>query len=353
MIEEQSFFAGDDVGVFINIKRKIPFPLFYCLVEEMIPNSLNRLDHRFQEQSFAPVERQFKKIIFPWFKREINIQFDFKHVPRGEHHLEYIKVKTGDFFGFITKEYLFEVADQLKVYPRRRKVNMTEQMSGFEQGAVSIPALNYRSAHIASGIREYAPGDKLSWINWKQTARKNKMMTKEFEQEKSTDTLVVLDSSVREEKNERAFEVAVEVTSGLIETLLNQETNMGFLSIGEDLFQVPLYYNPSKVNRIREHLMKIEPIKMKGFSNQLKKELLRIGNEYVVIIITTHMDASLKQTVMWIKQRTKRVFVILVKCSDQVGKREHDLIQGLKFEKIIVSVISEKELNEKMIEVSV
>lgn len=354
-IEQQSIYAGDHIELSINIKRKLPFPLTYCLVEEILPSSLSKVDQRFHSSKEQPVsyrDRQFKKVIFPWFKRDMIIRFNLKYIPRGEHHLEQIKIKTGDLFGFITKDFVFKVEHELKVYPRRTKVNMAEQTTGLEQGAISAPSLNYRSAHIASGIREYAPGDKLSWINWKQTARKNKMMTKEFEQEKSTDTIVVLDSSYHKGKNGLAFEGAVEVAAGLVETLQKKSTNFRFLSIGEDLFQIPQYYNPDKVKRIREHLMKIQPTKKKGFSSQLKKELISSGSGHVVIIITTHMDASLKQTVMWIKQRTKQVFVFLIHF-DRVGKREHSLIQGLKYEKVNVYMVTEKEMKEQMIEVNV
>ena len=36
---------------------------------------------------------------------------------------------------------------------------------------------------VISGVREYQSGDQLSWINWKATAKTNKMMTNEFEEQ--------------------------------------------------------------------------------------------------------------------------------------------------------------------------
>ena len=36
---------------------------------------------------------------------------------------------------------------------------------------------------VTSGVREYQSGDQLSWINWKATAKTNKMMTNEFEEQ--------------------------------------------------------------------------------------------------------------------------------------------------------------------------
>ncbi|MFP3339475.1 DUF58 domain-containing protein, partial [Micrococcus sp. SIMBA_131] len=45
----------------------------------------------------------------------------------------------------------------------------------------------------AVSVRDYVPGDKLSWIDWKATARGSKLLTKQFEQQISQDYMVFLD----------------------------------------------------------------------------------------------------------------------------------------------------------------
>ena len=46
---------------------------------------------------------------------------------------------------------------------------------------------------MISGVREYQSGDQLSWINWKATAKVNKMMTNEFEEQKRERLCLILD----------------------------------------------------------------------------------------------------------------------------------------------------------------
>src|SRR5690625_2007248 len=41
--------AGDSLKITINVKRKIPFPIFYCMLTEIIPPSLEREDVGFQK----------------------------------------------------------------------------------------------------------------------------------------------------------------------------------------------------------------------------------------------------------------------------------------------------------------
>ena len=45
---------------------------------------------------------------------------------------------------------------------------------------------------VISGVREYQSGDQLSWINWKATAKTNKMMTNEFEEPKERISVLFL-----------------------------------------------------------------------------------------------------------------------------------------------------------------
>lgn len=182
--------TGDRITASIQIKRKIPFPIYYVIVEEVFPESLNRMDIRHAKYQYMDQpnklyqNRQMKKIIFPWFKREFIITYDLDQLPRGVHVLPAVRVKTGDIFGLIKKEYVYPVTNELIVYPVTRNIHLVEKINSYEQGSISSFSLNLKNTNVATGVREYTPGDKFSWIDWKQTARKNDVMTKEFEQEK-------------------------------------------------------------------------------------------------------------------------------------------------------------------------
>ncbi|MBR8646101.1 DUF58 domain-containing protein [[Brevibacterium] frigoritolerans] len=63
---------------------------------------------------------------------------------------------------------------------------------------------------MVSGVREYQPGDQLSWINWKATARTSEIMTKEFEVQKNRDVFIMLD-----EKPSDLFEESIEMAASL------------------------------------------------------------------------------------------------------------------------------------------
>src|SRR5690625_2726634 len=127
--------AGDSVTVTLKIKRKIPCPLFYCVFEEIIPSTLRKKDLRSDQYHYlnepnklVRQQNRIKQIVFPWFRREFEVKYELGQVPRGEHQLKWIQVRTGDVFGFIKKDAKFQLTDELLVSPRPRPIRINGEL---------------------------------------------------------------------------------------------------------------------------------------------------------------------------------------------------------------------------------
>lgn len=358
-ISHQVVRAGDTVHVDIMVNRSFPFPLYYCICEEVFPETLNMVDNRTDKYqhmgnpSELQIVRKIKKVVFAGFKREFKLSYQIAEIPRGEHQLFAIRFRTGDLFGFIKKEHVFNVMDNLVAYPNEHRLHLTERINSFEQGSVTAQNVTLKNTNVASGIREYMPGDKFSWIDWKQTARKNTMMTKEFEQEKSTDTMLILDGCHHDNLNMLAFEAAIEISLSMTETIRRQSSQVGFLSIGEKNTFFPLHHGPTKKELIRQHLTQIQPVGEQAFAVKLKEEAMRLTSGVIAVIITTNLDEAFSRTIRQMKQRTKRIIVCFIGSSDLITKRQYQLIQQLEFEGIVINVITEKQLIQDRIGVRV
>lgn len=350
--------AGDTSNVVITLKRSFPFPLYFCICEEMFPESLNKVDNRtdkyqhMEDSGQLQAIRKIKKIVFAGFKREIKLNYQIAEIPRGEHQLFAIRFRTVDLFGFIKKEHVFKVFDNLVAFPNERELVLRGKVNNFEQGSMTAQSTAMSNTNIVSGIREYLPGDKFSSIDWKQTARKNTVMTKEFEQERSTDMLLILDGCKSENLNILAFEAVVELSLSLVETIQKQSQQVGFLSIGEKSVYFPLRHDPAKKELIRQHLTQIQP-SGKQFAVKLQEEGKRLSSGYTAIIITTDMNEAFKQSIQQIRKRIKRIIVCFVASSQMITEQQQQFMQQLRFTGVIINVITEKQLVQNRIEVRV
>lgn len=351
--------AGSQVTVQLTVQRKIPFPLYYCIVEEVFPSSLNKQDlrqkkyHYLNQPDSNRVQRAKKNIIFPWFKRKFVVTYGLDHLPRGEHEFNAVRIRTGDVFGLIKKEHTFQTNDCLIVFPGRRRIHMDERAHNFEQGSLISQALQLKNTTIASGIREYMPGDRFSWINWKQTARQNTVMTKEFEQEKSSNTLIVLDSVYHEGFNPLAYEATVELSMSLTAMFKQNATPASLLIISENNTFLPVQRH-DKHDMIERYLSKVTPDKNKEnrFSFELKEEIENMKNQHLIIILTTHVDEKLISSIKHFKIRKKQVVLLYVQAKANLSQAEQILFHDLARQGIEVSLLTETELTKDTIEVS-
>lgn len=351
--------AGDDVEVTLTLNRSFPFPLYYCVFEEIIPESMSRKDNKHHKYHFMDqpevldMKRSMKKIIFVGFRKNIKLSYNLEQVPRGVHSLAGVRVLTSDVLGFVKKEHTFALQDELIVHPNERDLRLTEGTSSFEQGSTAVNAFHLANTNVATGVREYAPGDRFSWIHWKQTAKSNTVMTKEFEQERSTDLLLILDACASKRGNPLAFEAAVELSLSIITRLERAAVDIGLLAIGKEAMLFPLKQDAMMRERVKSFLTRVQPDGERPFPILLKEQMRKLERSDKLVLITTNMDDFYKQTIQELHRRTRQVVVYYIQSSRFIYTQEKEIISQMKKEGIVIYVLTEIQLAATPLEVSI
>ncbi len=96
------------------------------------------------------------------------------------------------------------------VYPMIVNVKDFPNPPGLLPGGEALRRRTPQITPNASGVREYTPGDPLNRIHWISTARRNRIMVKEFELDPLADVWIFLDAS-------RAVQVAQPVPQSELE----------------------------------------------------------------------------------------------------------------------------------------
>jgi uncharacterized protein (DUF58 family) len=203
-LQKMDFNAGEPLKVMISVRRKYPFPLFYLIVEDQLSESLMHLPKQ-------------KILLFPGFKKEFSCDYTISELPRGEHFFHAFKLRVGDPLGLLVKEKIFMNEEKIIVYPVYSEILYRPFENHYDQGMTASRERVQRDTSMAIGVREYQPGDRFSWINWKATAKRNDIMTKEFEQRQSHDVFVVMDCAP-----DLHFESIVSFTASLLHAVLKK-----------------------------------------------------------------------------------------------------------------------------------
>ncbi|RWZ57963.1 DUF58 domain-containing protein [Halobacillus fulvus] len=349
--------GGESVDVELTLTRRFPFPVYYCVIEEYLPESLKRQDTHLKKYKHMNEEadlesRKVKYITFPWFKRKIRFHYTIDKVPRGEHKLKALRVKTGDFFGFVKKEHVFMEETSLLVFPYTRPVSLKERVYSFEQGASPSFKLNEKNTNIVSGVREYIPGDRFAWVDWKTSARKNEMMTKEFEQEKSVDMMVILNAVYHPAMNELAFEGAVEFTASLLNELHKSSSQLAFMTLGDGRGYFPFQQDYTHKQMIQAHLAKIRALGRVPFAKQLDRERSQVPGGVIMMVVSHTLDDDMRQSLIKLAKKSKRLVFFYIHSSKDMSFQDHQLLKQLKNNGVTVNTITEEQLTQREFEVN-
>ena len=171
---------GDDNFIRIVLENRYVFPARINIIDEM----------PFQ---FQARDKEFNLTIGPGKNK--TLEYIIHPVKRGEYSFGAINVFAKSPIGLVQKRYRFSQDMVVPVYPSFL------QMRKYELLAISNNLTNAgikKIRKIGSNaefdqIKEYVSGDDFRTINWKATARKNKMMVNQYQDEKSQQVYSVID----------------------------------------------------------------------------------------------------------------------------------------------------------------
>lgn len=295
---KQEYNAGEKFKASIVLERRFPFPLFYVISEEQTGSSL----------AWNPDIKKAKAMLFPGFSRVFRIDYEIENLPRGEHFLLGVKLKTGDPLGLIEKEKFLPCENSLLVYPAYEEIVYRPVAHHFDQGMTASKERVQRDTSMAIGVREYQPGDRFSWINWKATAKRNDFMTKEFEQRQSHDVSILMDCAP-----DRNFEIIVSFTASVIRAVLRKGAQVGLVTNSSERKAFPVRGGEMQQRQLLYHLAKITDGSSVSFDKVLDAEAFLAQQNHSIMLITSKLTKDLIDRAAFYNHRNGAVSIFVIK----------------------------------------
>lgn len=236
-------FAGDAVHIRLKLKRKHAFPP--CLMTVT-------------DGSAHQVDRVQTDTVF-WFGKDAVFSYTMEHVRRGRYVLSELVLTMEDPLGFFRRRVSIACDTMMLVYPVIRPIGLPE--TGLGRHLFHYSGENMDLSQF-SGVRDYRPSDRLSWLDWKSTARGMNPVTKLFEPERPHHASVTL--VLQASDSDAVFERGISFTVSLVDMLLSH----GFtVRLACSSIRTPLYvredtkYEREEVYRLLAMLTREEALK--------------------------------------------------------------------------------------------
>jgi uncharacterized protein (DUF58 family) len=335
-LNQEQFHVGEKLVATLKIRARFFFPIMYLVIEDQLPKSLRNC-----RQAKPP-----KIFLSPLFKNEFSYEYILEHIPRGEHRFSTVRIKITDFFGLMEKEASFQVENSILVYPRYVEMGYRKIGQRFEQGTAASQIQLHRDTTMAVGIREYKPGDRFSWINWKASARKHELMTKEFEERQSEDIVIFLDRTPA-----LLFEEIVTFTASLVRATIKRGVQTGLVSVGRDRAIFPARNGEAQLQQLFYHLAKVQCDSEWSFARIVNKEIAHWNAAFSFCFITASINKELAASLgnLAMKNFSGIVFIIKDKTTN-ISKEEIVAIEQIERKGITVKMIEERNFANALIE---
>ncbi len=273
---------------------------------------------------------------------------------RGVFSLGPTSLSSGDMFGLfpITREVVG--VESLMVYP------LVVDVRGFPNPPGLLPggeALRRRTPQItpnASGVREYATGDPLNRIHWLSTARRNRLIVKDFELDPLADVWIFLDASrsvqysfpiMREDAEAQdiwrkkfkytlpsaTIEYSVSSAASLSRYYLQRGRAVGLVSAGPILRILPSDRGGRQLGKILEFLAIVRGEGTLPLQGLVEAQARHLPRGSTAVLITPSTSDSVFKISDLLLRRGLRPVVVLINASTFGGYYKSDsIISSLK-----------------------
>ena len=154
---------------------------------------------------------------------------------RGRYRLGPLAIELGDPLGLFRYRRVEAATREMLIYPPLVRLPALERPRGQRGGMARASLLNIQPTPSAGGVRDYRPGDPLSYVHWRAVARTGKLMVKEFDQEIAGAVWIVLDLARAVQSGSGADateELGVVLACSLANLLLAEGRTVGLLAHG-------------------------------------------------------------------------------------------------------------------------
>jgi uncharacterized protein (DUF58 family) len=211
----------------------------------------------------SPISKQERIFLTPFNKKYV-INYIISDASRGEHIFNNIIFNIGDYFGFYNKEVIIGKIDRVVIFPRYVEYKFPQIITSIENGfrQNSTKQKNYDNV---IGTRQYQKGDKFTWIDWKASARKQELISKEFSDNRKDEIVIILDG-----KEHEHFEAKMTLAMTLVMSLTKNRQDASILISGEQIKEFRINKDISKNEGIF-----LELTRLVGVSHSKTTRLLR------------------------------------------------------------------------------
>ncbi|MFM8530082.1 MAG: DUF58 domain-containing protein [Ilumatobacteraceae bacterium] len=255
---------------------------------------------------------------------------------RGQFRLGPLALRSGDPLGLFPAMQRMPETREVVIYPAMVGLHRATPPKALLDGGTTVDRRSMVVTPNVSGIRDYAPGDPTNRISWGQTARRGRLIVKEFDQDQTADVWLVLDleSVVHRQADhplsvvpnaqgdwpveawlDSTTEVAVTVVASLAREFLAEGRSVGLIATGRRLQTLPPERGDRQLTKLLETLAVVHADGTLPVGEVLLAEASRFTRQQGLVVVTPSPGQQWVGALAELKERRTSASVVLIDAS--------------------------------------
>jgi uncharacterized protein (DUF58 family) len=176
------------------------------------------------------------------------------------------------------------------------------------------------------------------------------VMTKEFEQEKDSSIVVVLDVGGLQQSQRLVFEAVVEWTASVLQSLRKKDQNISFYTFGKTERFFSNQQLQFQFPAVQNYLATVTQEQV-SLAERITTPMKELSRGSVILFVIHHLDELLVERLSNWEKQDYTIVVCYVIPEKQLNDKEEQYIRALRLKNISVQAVTERELKQEQWEV--
>lgn len=226
-----------------------------------------------------------------------SLRYQARPQARGLYEFGDIHVRCATQLGLLIRQQCVPMRTAVKVYPNVQNLRRYElALQRHRMQALGLRRAAERGqCYLFECLRDYLPGDELRNIAWKATARRGRLIVREFGAERSQNILVMLDCGrlmTTQADGVSRLDYAINATILLTYAAMKEGDSLGLLGFSDEIeAYVPPARGEGALRRVNEALYRLEPrVRESNYDQACRFLALRHRKRSLIVIFTDVID---------------------------------------------------------------
>lgn len=313
-LEPRRLIAGETAMLTVRLTNHKPLPVPWMDVQVDLPEGIapprtgTSLPATAASASFAPRARE-----------RVTLRFPVVVSRRGAYVVGPMRIRAGDWLGFVSEERRVDVALEIVAHPAPAPI-VDRHLASLRPVAESVTRRGLVPDPLRfRGVREYRGGDPVKEIHWKASARLRALHTKVYEPATSLDSVFLVNVASYEQYwvqvDPDGAELVIAATAELIRLAAAAGRQVGLITNGLDNItherpRSALSRGPRAQMRCLDILARLGPYAGAAPETVFLRERGRLPTGATLIAVTPNVRPRLAAALVVLRRSAHRVLVV-------------------------------------------